>query len=63
MDTIRDTLTTSPKALESCWGNVYLGQLLLLLIETTRGSFLPKVDNLYELNKICNFSSLGIAEQ
>lgn len=33
----------------------YLSQLLLLLIKTTRESFLPKVGNLYELNKACNF--------
>lgn len=44
--------------------NEYLSQLPLLLIKTTRESFLAEVGNFYELNKICNyFSSLDIVEQ
>lgn len=40
-----DILTTSPKALGADMKNEVLGQLLFLLSETTRGSFLPKVGN------------------
>lgn len=44
-DILRDILTTSPKALGPGVKNEVLGQLLFLLREATRRSFLPKVGN------------------